>query len=137
VPVTPDPAVAGPFTGGQKVTQEPVHFEVVGVSGANEYKVNPPALVSTCFPPIVVAISVDPDALAAGLDAPAAAGVLLVPAAGVVPEELDELPHAATASTAAARPTAVIIFRIEKHLLTPVLISHPGSRARRVIRSPG
>jgi len=29
-------AVAGPLTGGQKVAQDPVHFEVVEVSGANQ-----------------------------------------------------------------------------------------------------
>ena len=29
VPVTPDPAVAGPFTGGQKAAQDPVHLDVV------------------------------------------------------------------------------------------------------------
>jgi hypothetical protein len=68
---------------------------------------------------MVVAISVVPDELVAGLDeAPAAAAV--VGAAGVVDElELDELAHAATASTPAARPTAVTIFRIGRFLLTP------------------
>ena len=43
-----------------------------------------------------------PDELAAGLDAPAAGGLLL---------ELAELPHAAIASTAAASPAALRIFR--------------------------
>jgi hypothetical protein len=39
VPVTPEPAVAGPFTGGQYVAQEPVQLDVVDVSRANQYKV--------------------------------------------------------------------------------------------------
>ena len=45
-PVTPTPAVAGPLTGGQYVVHEPLHFEVVGVSGANQYKVKPLAEAS-------------------------------------------------------------------------------------------
>jgi hypothetical protein len=36
LPVTPCPAVAGAFTGGQIWAQVPVHFDVVAVSGANE-----------------------------------------------------------------------------------------------------
>jgi hypothetical protein len=51
---------------------------------------------------MVVLISALPDELAAGLDAPAAGGLLL---------ELAELPQAAMASTAAASPAALHIFR--------------------------
>jgi hypothetical protein len=58
LPVTPAAAVAGPLTGGQYVVHEPLHFEVVGVSGANQYKVKPLALVSTVTPPIVAVLSV-------------------------------------------------------------------------------
>jgi hypothetical protein len=36
VPVTPEPAAAGPLTGGQKVAHDPVHLDVVDVSGANQ-----------------------------------------------------------------------------------------------------
>ena len=89
VPVTPEPAVAGPCTGGQKVAQLPVHFDVVGVSGANQYKVNPLALVRTVAPPIVVVFSADPEE--AWADAP-------------VPVELGKLPHAAIRSATAAAP---------------------------------
>jgi hypothetical protein len=110
-------------------------LDVVAVSGANQYNVRPAALVTTCVPPIVLAISADPDELAAGaLLVPAAAGALV---AGLLAEldELAELPHAATASAAAARPATLIIFRIGRHLLTPCLISQQRSRVRRVIRS--
>jgi len=69
VPVTPDPAVAGPLTGGQKVAHDPVHFDVVEVSGTNQYKVSPLAFVSTTFPLMVLVDSTVPAALDdAGLD---------------------------------------------------------------------
>jgi hypothetical protein len=76
------------------VAHEPLHFEVVAVSGANQYKVKPLALVSTVAPPIVAVFSV---LLAAGaLEAGAAALE--------VPElvELVELPQAAIMSVAAS-----------------------------------
>jgi len=57
LPVTPAPAVAGPFTGGQNVAHEPVHFDVVAVSGTNQYKVKPLALVTTVAPPILAVFS--------------------------------------------------------------------------------
>jgi hypothetical protein len=94
VPVTPDPAVAGPFTGGQNVAQLPLHFDVVLVSGANQYKVKPLAFVSTVTPPIVLVSSVLPDA-AAECVPPEPAGVL----------EVLELPHPVAISAAAASPT--------------------------------
>jgi hypothetical protein len=53
---------------------------------------------------IVVVFNAVPD----GLDDEPAAGVLLV----LVADEPAELPHAATASTAAARPATLIIFRM-------------------------
>jgi len=57
LPVTPAPAVAGPFTGGQNVAHEPLHFDVVAVSGTNQYKVKPLALVTTVAPPILAVFS--------------------------------------------------------------------------------
>jgi hypothetical protein len=90
------------LTGGQKVAHDPVHLDVVGVSGTNQYKVKPAELVSTLAPLIVVLVSVLPDELAAGLDAPAAGGLL----------ELAELPQAAMASTAAASAAAPHILRM-------------------------
>jgi hypothetical protein len=89
-------------------------LDVVEVSGANQYKVKPAELVSTWVPPIVVVFNVVPDEA----DAAPAAGVLL--GAGVL-EELDELAHAVTASTATARLAAVNGFRIGRSLLTPCL----------------
>src|ERR1700738_2764647 len=112
VPVTPGPAVAGPVTGGQKVAHDPVHFEVVEVSGTNQYTVRPLELVSTCWLPMVLAVSVLPPW--AGADE-ADAAALVAPAAGALPgaaELLLELPHADTASARAASPAAPHIFRI-------------------------
>src|ERR1700742_4142973 len=47
VPVTPGPAVGLPVTGGQYCAQVPEQFDLVGVSGANQYKVNPLPLAIT------------------------------------------------------------------------------------------
>jgi hypothetical protein len=104
-------AVAGPLTGGQKVAHDPVHFEVVEVSGTNQYKVKPAALVTTCWPPMVFAARVVPPELEAGADEAA----LPPAAAGVLPETAELLPELAQAdrtSAAAARPAAPHIFRI-------------------------
>jgi hypothetical protein len=80
------------LTGGQNVAHEPLQFDVVEVSGANQYRVKPWALVSTAAPLIVVVFSAL--LLDAGApEAPAAGGVLLV-----------ELPHAAIIKAAAASP---------------------------------
>jgi hypothetical protein len=57
LPVTPAPAVAGPFTGGQNVAHEPLHFDVVAVSGTNQCKVKPLPLVTTVAPPILAVFS--------------------------------------------------------------------------------
>jgi len=90
LPVTPAPAVAGPFTGGQNVAHEPLHFDVVAVSGTNQYKVKPLALVTTAAPPILAVFSA------------------LLPAAGALeaaPPELvepAELPQAAIIKAAAS-----------------------------------
>src|SRR6516164_7836353 len=111
VPVTPEPAVAGPFTGGQKVAQDPLQLDVVEVSGPNQYKVRPAELVSTWAPPIVLIINVLAD------EPPAACAVLCA----LEDVELDELAHAATASAAAARPAAVSSFCIGRSLLTPCM----------------
>ena len=50
LPVMPALAVAGPFTSGQYAVHDPVHLEVVAVSGPNQYKGCPAALVSTVTP---------------------------------------------------------------------------------------
>jgi hypothetical protein len=60
LPVTPEPAAAGPFTGGQTDAQEPLQFDFVLVSGTNQYKVNPLALVTTLVPPMLAVLSVLP-----------------------------------------------------------------------------
>src|SRR5690242_4300320 len=110
VPVTPEPAVTGPGTTGQKVRQEPSHLDVVGVSMANQYRTMPLESVSTCWPPTVVCDTVLPPAAAEA----GAAALLLVPAAGVLVAllELPELPQADTVSARAARPAAPHIVRI-------------------------
>src|SRR5450432_2845107 len=113
VPVTPEPAVTGPATAGQKVRQEPEHLDAVVVSGTNQYRTSPLESVSTCVPPTVVWDTVLPPAAAdeAGADAAglllAAAGVLLV-----VLELLPELAQADTVSARAASPAAPSIVRI-------------------------
>jgi hypothetical protein len=92
-----------------------VHFDIVEVSGANQYKVNPAEFVSTVLPPMVFVDSGPVAASAAALD-----GAELLPAAAGLPlatVDPDELPHAATASAIAASPAAPHIFRI-RDLLT-------------------
>src|ERR1700722_4547664 len=112
VPVTPDPAVTGPVTGGQKVAHDPVHLEVVEVSGANQYSVLPAELVSTAVPLMVVMFTVLPPLAAGALEAAA----LLAPAAGALAaadELLElELAHAVSARARAASPAVPSIFRI-------------------------
>src|SRR5689334_5523880 len=96
LPVTPAPAVAGPFTGGQNVAHEPLHFDVVAVSGANQYKVKPLALVTTVAPPILAVFSAllpAAGALEAGAALEAAPPELV---------ELDELLQAAIMKAAAS-----------------------------------
>ena len=101
-------------------------MDVVEVSGANQYRVKPTELVTTCVPPIVRLVNALPDELAAVPgEAPAAAALL----GAAELEEPDELAHAATASTAAARPAVVNSFRIEKILLTPCLSPTRGHDA--------
>src|SRR5262249_61675257 len=82
----PDP-VTGPLTGGQNFAHCPLQFDLVDVSGSNEYSVKPLLLVSTLAPLIVVVFRTFPEAAA--------------PRDGVVPEAGGELPHAATISVAA------------------------------------
>jgi hypothetical protein len=123
VPVTPDPAVTGPVTGGQKVAHDPVHLEVVEVSGANQYSVLPLELVTTAVPLMVVMFTVLPLALDALL--PPAAGAVV---AGVLDDELAELPQADSARARAANPAALNIFRIRILLFTVLVVSHGESR---------
>src|SRR5215831_6045267 len=114
LPVTPAPAVAGPFTGGQNVAHEPLHFDVVAVSGTNQYKAKPLALVTTVAPPILAVFSALLPAAAGALDAGAALEAL-----PPEPVELDELPQAAI-TKAAASPAGA------SHTL---FIAHPPSPA--------
>jgi hypothetical protein len=102
LPVTPAPAVAGPGTGGQYVAHDPLQFDLVDVSGTNQYKVRPLASVSTATPPIVVVfraalVETVPDA--DGADE-------LLAGADELAEVDDELLHPAARSAAAARPAA-------------------------------
>jgi hypothetical protein len=83
VPVTPDPAVAGPVTGGQKVAQDPLQLDLVVVSGTNQYKTKPLELVRTLVPLTVVVASAEPDPPAAAAGLPVAAAGLPVAAAEV------------------------------------------------------
>jgi hypothetical protein len=87
--MTPD-AVAGPFTGGQFCAHVPLQLDLVGVSGANEYSVNPVALVSTVAPPIVVVFRL-PAVAAAGLP-------VLVPPPEEAPEVVPDELHATRAA---------------------------------------
>src|ERR1700754_3801261 len=100
------PDAAEPVTGGQIWAQGPVHFDVVDVSGANEYKVKPLALVTTLTPLIVAVFSAVPEPAAEAPD-----GVPL-PA----PLLDGELEHAAAPAATTATPAAAIIL-IRKDLL--------------------
>src|SRR5215471_7808741 len=106
LPVTPAPALAGPFTGGQNVAHEPLHFDMVAVSGTNQYRAKPWALVTTVAPPILAVFSTLPPAAAGALEAGAALEA--------VPPELpglDEPPQAAiTKATASPAGTSPILF---------------------------
>ena len=105
LPVTPAAAVAGPFTGGQYVAHDPLQFDLVAVSGANQYSVNPFALVSTVAPAIFVVFRAELDEPVAGVEAaldeepPEAAGL-----DADEPDDPDELPHAAAIRAIPARP---------------------------------
>src|SRR6516225_5693632 len=68
---------------------EPLQFDLVEVSGTNQYRVHPLLLVSTVALPTLWVASVDPEA---------------APEPPEPPEPEDELPHAAITSTAATAP---------------------------------
>jgi hypothetical protein len=66
--------------------QEPLHFDVVEVSGTNQYRVKPLALVRTVAPPILAVFSaplVAAGALEAGAPAPELAEVVELPQAAI------------------------------------------------------
>ena len=94
------------MTGGQFCAHVPLQLDLAGVSGANEYSVNPLALVSTVAPPIVAVFRL-PAVAAAGL--PVLAGVLLLPP--LAEDVADELHAASTAAAAAAASSASSIRR--------------------------
>jgi hypothetical protein len=101
LPVTPLPAVAGPGTGGQNEAHDPLQFDLVEVSGTNQYKVRPLAFVSTATPPMVLVVRAAlveavPDELPDGADDLAEAAV---PAG-------EEVEHPAARTAAAAKPAA-------------------------------
>src|ERR1017187_7270655 len=96
LPLIPDDSVAGPFTGGQNVAQDPLHIDLVLVSGANQYSAKPLALVRTTAPPIFALFSALP--LEAG-----AAAVCVLPE-GAEAEPPPELPQPAAISAAATTP---------------------------------
>jgi hypothetical protein len=82
------------MTGGQYEVQEPVQFDWLGVSMANQYKVSPAALTNT-MPLLVLIVLTATEATsalaAAGLDVDEPVGLLLPP-------------QAARTKPAAARP---------------------------------
>src|SRR5580704_11043731 len=69
---------------------------------------------------MVVMFTVVPPPLAAALLPPAAGAVV----AGVLEDELAELPHADSARATAASPAAPSIFRIRILLITVLVVSH-------------
>src|SRR5215467_8347081 len=76
---------------------EPLQFDLVEVSGTNQYRVKPLPLASTVALPTFMVFRVDPEDAAAGeLPDPPEPPEPLLP--------VDELPHAAITSTAAAAP---------------------------------
>jgi len=88
-----------------------LQFDLVAVSGTNEYSVKPLALVSTVAPPMVAVFRAVPDELAgaeAAAEAPAADELLEL--LGVV----DELLHAAAISATATSPKGahLVVVRI-------------------------
>ena len=86
-----------------------MHLDAVAVSGANEYKVNPRALVTTLTPLTVTVLSAAPDPAAPDAEAEAPVGV---PLPAPVPD--DELEHAAAPSATATIPAAAtIVIRID------------------------
>src|SRR5215469_10373106 len=90
----PGAAVTLPCTGGQYVRHEPVQFDLVGVSIANQYKVRPFELTSTV--PIFV-LRVETVLLLEALDTGIElcdCGVVLAPEPALPLLLGDELPHA-------------------------------------------
>jgi hypothetical protein len=87
-----------------------LQFDVVAVSGTNQYSVKPLALVSTVTPPRVAVFRAVPDELAVADAAAEAAADGLPELLGVV----DELPHAAAMSATATSPKGahLVVVRI-------------------------
>ena len=133
LPVTPAPAVAGPFTGGQYVAHDPLQLDLVAVSGANEYTVKPLALVTTLMPPIVAVFRALPDAAAGE----AALDELLGWLAGLLVPDGDEDPHAAAIRATPARPAGTNHrLRITYPRLLRNGLSFSPARTRSRVRSP-
>jgi hypothetical protein len=92
-------AVVAGFTGGQLVAHAPLHTDLADVSGANEYRVKPRALVSTVTLPTFAVFS--PTA-AADADAEADGAVVALDDELLPLAEVPDDPHAARAIAAAA-----------------------------------
>jgi hypothetical protein len=102
-------AVAVGFTGGQFVAHAPLHTDLADVSGANEYRVRPWALVSTVTLPTFAVFS-PIAAVAAEADAEADGAVVALDDELLALAEVPDDPHAARAAvaTAAAGTTSSI-----------------------------
>lgn len=98
--------------------QEPLQFEVVEVSGTNQYSVMPLLLVRTEVPLMVAVPTVLPPEELAAAPAPVLAGV------PVLVVELPELAQADRAMAKAANPAAPIIFRTRILPFSVLVISH-------------
>jgi hypothetical protein len=113
-----------------------LHFDVVGVSGANEYSVKPLLLVSTVAPPICAVFTVLA-AAATGLPLLLLAGdaglplLLLAGDEGAEAEEAPDELHAASPAVAAAAAGSArrVIFRV-------VMTSCPLCRVCLCLRAP-
>jgi hypothetical protein len=97
-----------------------VHFDAVAVSGANEYRVKPWALVTTVTPLTFAVFSAAPDPAA-----PGEAGVLDGAPYPALPLE-DELHAAAVTATAATPAAARILIRIDVSFLPGLACLRPG-----------
>jgi len=117
--VVPAAAVTLPMTGGQNDKHEPVQFDFVGVSIANQYRVWPCEFTTT-VPMPVWRVETVPAAVVAGAEV-FACGVVLVPEPVLVLLG-DELPHAViTAATPASTGAAAAHQRL-RIVISPIVV---------------
>ena len=117
------------MTGGQFCAQVPLQLDVVGVSGANEYSVNPPAVVSTVAPPMVAVFRLPPVA-AAGLP-------LLVPPLPPLLEDVPDELHAARTTAAAATASSASSIRTGFSRVSDLIIAFSFGSWGRPYPAPG